>query len=77
MTVYWFINGVENQTLFNRTVIFQSETEIGQFWYYIIDVYDGLEWSGNLTSRTIGIGQPANSAPVADNLNLTIGSFFP
>ncbi|MHA2277928.1 MAG: hypothetical protein ACXAC2_19270, partial [Candidatus Kariarchaeaceae archaeon] len=62
MTVYWFVNGIENQTLFNRTLIFQSETDIGQFWFYIIDGYDGLEWSGNVTSRTIGIGQPANSA---------------
>ncbi|MHA2028888.1 MAG: hypothetical protein ACW99Q_05815 [Candidatus Kariarchaeaceae archaeon] len=77
MTVFWFVNGVENQTLFNQTVISQSDTEIGQFWYYIINVYDGLEWSGNITSRTIGIGQPANNAPQADNLNLTIGSFFP
>ncbi|MHA2274347.1 MAG: DUF2341 domain-containing protein, partial [Candidatus Kariarchaeaceae archaeon] len=77
MTVFWFVDGFENQTLFNRTVIFQSETEIGQFWFYIIDVYDGLGWSGNVTSRTIGIGQPENFAPYADNLNLTILTFFP
>ncbi len=68
---YWFKNGQNMAGYGNYTTILSINTNEGEFWYYIIRVYDGFEYSNNYTSIGITIGSFTNSPPVAENLTLT------
>jgi hypothetical protein len=69
--IYWFVNGFYNSSYDNQTVIYASNTSEGEFWYYLIQVFDGFEYSNNFTSTGISIGAPLNlNAPTVSNLTL-------
>ncbi|MHA2275291.1 MAG: LamG-like jellyroll fold domain-containing protein, partial [Candidatus Kariarchaeaceae archaeon] len=59
LIVYWFINGTYYSNYDNQTTIYSSNTTQGSFYYYIIRVFDGTQYSDNLTSlegMVIGFG---------------------
>ncbi|MHA2032846.1 MAG: hypothetical protein ACW99Q_26050, partial [Candidatus Kariarchaeaceae archaeon] len=71
LIVYWFENGAYNSAKDNETILYASDTTTGDFWYYILRVFDGSDYSQNITSIGIGIGSVPNDAPVAGNLTIT------
>ncbi|MHA2099909.1 MAG: hypothetical protein ACW99A_14625 [Candidatus Kariarchaeaceae archaeon] len=71
LIVFWFINGSYNPLFDNYSTIYSSNTTEGSFFYYIIKVFDGSEYSNNLTSdeaMVIGIG--SNTPPEVFNLTV-------
>ncbi|MHA2224051.1 MAG: DUF2341 domain-containing protein [Candidatus Hodarchaeales archaeon] len=73
--VYWFRDGLYNQSKDNDTILYSNETSQNEFWYYKIKIHDGTEYSLNYTSSPVIIGTPLNDPPVAENLTLTINPF--
>jgi hypothetical protein len=71
LIVYWFQNGAYNSTKDNQTILYSSDTSTSDFWYYIIQVFDGTDYSQNITSPGLGIGSVSNDPPIAGNLTLT------
>ncbi|MHA1989439.1 MAG: hypothetical protein ACW98A_00650 [Candidatus Hodarchaeales archaeon] len=71
LIVYWFKDGVYQSTKDNETILFSFDTGPGNFWYYILKVFDGTDYSQNITSIGIGIGTVDNDPPVAGNLTIT------
>ncbi|MHA2274312.1 MAG: DUF2341 domain-containing protein [Candidatus Kariarchaeaceae archaeon] len=71
LIVFWFGNGVYNSTKDNHTILYSTDTDDGDFWYYILRVFDGSDYSQNITSLGLGIGSVPNDAPIAGNLTLT------
>ncbi|MHA2274436.1 MAG: hypothetical protein ACXAC2_01615 [Candidatus Kariarchaeaceae archaeon] len=71
LIVYWFDTGIYNSTKDNQTILYSSDTATGDFWYYILKVFDGTDYSQNITSPGLGIGSVPNDAPFAENLTLT------
>ncbi|MHA2245218.1 MAG: DUF2341 domain-containing protein [Candidatus Hodarchaeales archaeon] len=69
--VYWFVNGNYNISKFNNVTLYSGETKSGEFWQYIIKVYDGTTWSQNFTSSLVVIGSAPNNMPEVQNLTLT------
>ncbi|MHA2030827.1 MAG: hypothetical protein ACW99Q_15720 [Candidatus Kariarchaeaceae archaeon] len=70
LIVYWFVNLNYNALYDNLTTIFSSNTTDGEYYYYIMRVFDGTSYSSNLTSEGIGIGgTPPNTAPSASDLS--------
>ncbi|MHA2247744.1 MAG: DUF2341 domain-containing protein, partial [Candidatus Hodarchaeales archaeon] len=48
--VYWYIDGSYNSAYDNKTVIYAVDnTTEGDYWTYILRVYDGEDWSINYT----------------------------
>ncbi|MHA2278325.1 MAG: hypothetical protein ACXAC2_21300, partial [Candidatus Kariarchaeaceae archaeon] len=72
LIVYWFENGAYNSVKDNETILYSSDTVIGNFWYYILRVFDGTDYSQNITSPGLGIGSVPNDPPEAGNLTLTL-----
>jgi hypothetical protein len=69
--VYWYKNGQFFSSKTNHTILFNSDTSGGDFWQYIIQVYDGFNYSLSYTSILIIIGSGANTLPEAQNVTLT------
>jgi hypothetical protein len=70
--IYWYRNGVHDQSKDNDTELFNYETGVDEFWYYSIRVHDGTEYSQLSTSASIVIGTPINNPPEAGNLTITV-----
>ncbi|MHA2030269.1 MAG: hypothetical protein ACW99Q_12805, partial [Candidatus Kariarchaeaceae archaeon] len=71
LIVYWFINGTYYSDYDNQTIIYSSNTTEESFFYYIIRVFDGSEYSSNLTSSEgMVIGFGSNNAPEASSLSI-------
>ncbi len=62
----WYINGTENASLRNLTIISQSNTSKTQNWTASVRVFDGANFSSfvNSTSLTIQNSAPTQSAPL-------------
>jgi hypothetical protein len=69
--VYWYKNGAHQSGKENDTILLSSETAEGEFWQYIVRVYDGYNYSLNATSIIVIIGLGSNTAPIVGNLTLT------
>ncbi|MHA2031604.1 MAG: hypothetical protein ACW99Q_19680, partial [Candidatus Kariarchaeaceae archaeon] len=70
LIVYWFINGTYNSDYDNQTTIYSSNTTEESFYYYAIRVFDGSDYSINLTSSEgMVIGFGANNPPEASFLS--------
>jgi hypothetical protein len=72
--VYWYKNGQFFSSKTNHTILFNSDTSGGDFWQYIIRVFDGYDYSQNHTSTLVIIGSAANTLPEAQNITLTANS---
>ncbi|MFW9777439.1 MAG: DUF2341 domain-containing protein [Candidatus Heimdallarchaeota archaeon] len=72
--VFWYKNGNYDAAKDNDIILLSSETLAGQWWYYIIKVYDGMDYSQNYTSEPVSIegGGQTNDPPIAGNLTLTL-----
>ncbi|MHA2305476.1 MAG: hypothetical protein ACXACU_08790, partial [Candidatus Hodarchaeales archaeon] len=71
--VYWYRDGNYYSALDNEIILPSIETTGGQWWYYIIKVYDGMDYSQNHTSEPVSIGGgQTNDPPIAENLTLTL-----
>jgi len=65
----WYVNGIENATFVNKTVIEAGNTTKGENWYFTVQAYDGEG-----LSSTISLGENItilNTAPLASNLTIT------
>jgi hypothetical protein len=69
--VYWYKNGAYLPGKDNQVILLSSETAEGEFWQYIVRVYDGYNYSLNATSIIVIIGLGSNTAPIAGNLTLS------
>jgi hypothetical protein len=67
--VTWYVNGIENTTLSNKTMIEAGNTTKGEKWYFTVQAYDG-EGLSSIISLTTNI-TILNTAPVASNLIIT------
>jgi hypothetical protein len=69
--VYWYKNGAYQPGKDDDVNLLSSETAEGEFWQYIVRVYDGYNYSLNATSIIVIIGLGSNTAPIAGNLTLS------
>jgi hypothetical protein len=70
--VYWYKDTNYQATKQNHSILFWQETIEGEVWYYIVNVFDGTDYSVNYTSVPVSIGASTNDPPVAENLTLTL-----
>ncbi|MHA2328656.1 MAG: hypothetical protein ACXACR_09055 [Candidatus Hodarchaeales archaeon] len=73
LNVTWFVDWIYTSTYDNETTIYSTNTTAGQVWSYILQVYDGEEYSDYIPSAT-GIvisGGAGNIEPVVQYLNIT------
>ncbi|MFW9992573.1 MAG: DUF2341 domain-containing protein [Candidatus Odinarchaeota archaeon] len=68
--VTWYLGGVRQNHLDNKTVVEAGNTTKGEDWYFIVLVFDGENWSLGVSSDTITI---QNSLPYITNLVVTGG----
>ncbi|MFX1249825.1 MAG: hypothetical protein ACFFBQ_20735, partial [Promethearchaeota archaeon] len=68
--VTWYVNGIENTTFVNKTMIEAGNTTKGENWYFTVQAYDGEGFS-SLISLTANV-TILNTAPTASNLIITI-----
>ena len=63
---FWYVNGVENQSFRNLTIISPENTTKGQNWTFSVRVFDGANWSdfANSTYLVIQNSLPTQSAPI-------------
>ncbi|MFX0209214.1 MAG: hypothetical protein ACFFDT_24735, partial [Candidatus Hodarchaeota archaeon] len=69
--VYWFRNGTFYSSITNETILSSTETSSGESWQYIIQIYDGFNYSKNYTSIIVLIDTAINNIPVAGNLTIS------
>jgi hypothetical protein len=69
--VYWYKDGAYQSSKDNDTILLSSDTTGGEFWQYIVRVYDEYNYSLNATSVIVIIGAAANNIPIAGNLTLS------
>ncbi|MHA1978469.1 MAG: hypothetical protein ACW98I_16315, partial [Candidatus Hodarchaeales archaeon] len=73
LIVYWYVDWVYQSQYQNYTSIFSENTTDNEVWYYILRVFDGEDYSNNITSEigiVIGTGG-SNLPPKAENLTIT------
>jgi hypothetical protein len=70
--IYWYKNGVYNDTFDNQTIVPSTETKRGESWYFTVQPSDGTSYGDIKTSASVLI---QNSAPISGNL--TISPSFP
>ncbi|MHA2402244.1 MAG: hypothetical protein ACXADH_04570, partial [Candidatus Kariarchaeaceae archaeon] len=70
--VYWYVQWVYQSQYQNKTSIYAENTTTDEVWYYIIRVFDGEDYSLNITSDIgVIIGGGLNLRPSAENLTIT------
>ncbi|MFX1249710.1 MAG: hypothetical protein ACFFBQ_20125, partial [Promethearchaeota archaeon] len=69
----WYVNGIENVTFANKTVIEAVNTKKGEEWYFTVQAYDGEGFS-SIISLTANV-TILNTAPLASNLNITASPY--
>jgi hypothetical protein len=71
--VYWYMNNASGsyyiQSKDNQTILYSTDTSDGDFWYYILRVNDGFDYSGNYTSVGVSINF-VNGKPEALNVQV-------
>jgi hypothetical protein len=70
--IQWYINGFYNASFDGKIIIFSENTTDGEFWQYKIRVFDGYEYSSEISSILIVIGSAINTLPVVNSLNITL-----
>ncbi|OLS26804.1 MAG: hypothetical protein HeimC3_06960 [Candidatus Heimdallarchaeota archaeon LC_3] len=72
LIVWWFIKNEYNAYYDNKTIIIADNTTDGDWFYYIISVFDGSDYSANITSDGIIIGSgSSNNVPMASDLSIS------
>ncbi|UCG03735.1 MAG: hypothetical protein JSW11_07065, partial [Candidatus Heimdallarchaeota archaeon] len=66
--IYWYRNGIHNETFDNQTNVPSTETKRGESWYFIVQPSDGISYGNIKTSPSVLI---QNSAPISGNLTIT------
>ncbi|MFX1508161.1 MAG: hypothetical protein ACFFDC_18910, partial [Promethearchaeota archaeon] len=66
--IYWYRNGVHNETFDNQTNVPSTETKRGESWYFSVQPSDGISYGNIKTSPSVLI---QNSAPISGNLTIT------
>ncbi|MHA2027786.1 MAG: hypothetical protein ACW99Q_00235, partial [Candidatus Kariarchaeaceae archaeon] len=66
----WFVNGVENSTYYNQTMIPASATTKGEQWRFTLQISDGETASDFFSSIIVEI---QNSLPVVSNVTISPG----
>lgn len=76
--IRWYNNSVEVPLLENQTIVGFGNTVKGQYWYYILQVYDGFAFSTVYNSSDILFNAGVlikNAIPTASDLIITINPF--
>ncbi|MHA2334669.1 MAG: hypothetical protein ACXAEU_21760 [Candidatus Hodarchaeales archaeon] len=72
--VYWYKNNASGsyyiQSKDDHTILYSTDTTDGDFWYYILRVIDGFDYSSNYTSIGVSINF-VNGKPEALNVQIT------
>ncbi|MHA2169982.1 MAG: DUF2341 domain-containing protein [Candidatus Kariarchaeaceae archaeon] len=55
ISIVWLNGSTEISSLYNSTQVPSSYLKKGEVWKYIIKVFDGFEWSDNITSASITV----------------------
>jgi hypothetical protein len=71
--IAWYVNGIENATYANKTIIEAGNTTKGEEWYFTVQAYDG-EGLSSIISPAANI-TILNTAPLAGNLNITASPY--
>jgi hypothetical protein len=71
--IAWYVDGSENATFANKTIIEAGNTTKGEKWYFTVQAYDGEGFS-NILSLGANI-TILNTAPLASNLNITASPY--
>jgi hypothetical protein len=69
--ILWYRSGSYNSTFDNLTSIPANHVTVGTYWYYIIEAFDGFNFSVAVISSSTGIGVEANIAPIASYVNIS------
>jgi hypothetical protein len=76
-TIYWYKNNASGSFYIpskdNHTILYSFDTSDGDFWYYIIRVFDGQDYSTNYISDGVSINF-ANAIPTVSDLTITSGN---
>ena len=66
--IRWYRNGVLRSSLNNQLTVSNSQTSVGQTWYFVVTPKDGFVFGSNQTSYSVSI--VSNSAPTQGTPNL-------